>query len=158
MPQRAPSNAARWFCSLLLIVIPAQAGIHFDFAFSSLSRPHSARRFVVSLVYGPVEKARGVRVRRGWGEGVDARGCRDRPPCLSMRSQPNGDGDIRYGRPRGVGRSLETALLRVNAVLFVIPAHAGIQGLCFCLFALSFFLIDLRFGIPVCSGFRLSPE
>ena len=36
MPQRAPPNAGRGFCSSLLIVIPAHAGIqglyHFDFA------------------------------------------------------------------------------------------------------------------------------
>ena len=29
----------------VLFVIPANAGIHFDFAFSSLSHPHPARRF-----------------------------------------------------------------------------------------------------------------
>ena len=50
--------------------------------------------------------------------------------------------------------------LRLNAVLLVIPVYAGIQELCFCirLFAFSFFLVVLRFGVPVCSGFRLSPE
>ena len=28
MSQRVPPNAGRWFCSSLLIVIPAKAGIH----------------------------------------------------------------------------------------------------------------------------------
>ena len=32
MSQRAPSSVGRWFCSSLLIVIPAKAGIHFDFS------------------------------------------------------------------------------------------------------------------------------
>ena len=68
---------------------------------------------------------------------------RDSPPCLSEAPVPvpamrnRGNGFIRYGRPRG------TALLRVNAVLLVIPSIAGIHGI---------FLLGLSFCFIVFPG------
>ena len=72
-------------------------------------------------------------------------------PVHAKRNQK--DGHIRYGRPRGPP-------LRVNAVLIVIPAHAGIQGLLFLYLSFRFIVClgrpAIRYSrllwIPACAG------
>ena len=93
---------------------------------------------------------RGIRATAG--SGPTGEGLLKNPVLVAADMKPTGEGGCR-DRSRPVPTSCECAFDRHSGAC----RNPGIL-LLYLSFRFSFFLVVLRFGIPVCSGFRLSPE